>query len=240
MNASCVNMPGSLNCTCKAGFTGNGLVCADIDECLDSQPCPAPTLCHNTAGSFRCECPTVGYFTLGVKCKDIDECLASVHGCQSEEICVNTAGSYRCEPQWTWVSYPAASGNNQEPPICSPACHSNAICVGDGGVGDCKCLGGYRGVGSIECLDVDECGEGKHNCPENALCRNTEGSFHCECLPGFHFAEGNKDSCVEMESDCDGNHNCHANATCVDEDDGVFECRCKRHFTGNGTFCQGV
>jgi hypothetical protein len=32
--ATCVNTPGSFNCSCTtAGYTGNGFVCSDQDEC---------------------------------------------------------------------------------------------------------------------------------------------------------------------------------------------------------------
>lgn len=45
-----------LQCVCDAGFSGNGYVCQDIDECSND-----PTLCENGQclnypGSFRCEC----------------------------------------------------------------------------------------------------------------------------------------------------------------------------------------
>ena len=30
VNAECVNVPGSFNCTCKAGFTGNGTMCKGL------------------------------------------------------------------------------------------------------------------------------------------------------------------------------------------------------------------
>ncbi len=32
-NATCTNVPGSFGCTCKLGYTGNGVTCADVDEC---------------------------------------------------------------------------------------------------------------------------------------------------------------------------------------------------------------
>ena len=33
-NASCQNIPGSYNCKCNAGFSGDGNWCQDIDECV--------------------------------------------------------------------------------------------------------------------------------------------------------------------------------------------------------------
>lgn len=75
--------PLQFNCVCKDGYLGNGLECldrvacsadmncchqgyqwtpdfgcVDIDECSSSvgksNPCPHPTVCENTAGSFSC------------------------------------------------------------------------------------------------------------------------------------------------------------------------------------------
>lgn len=46
----------------------------DIDECV-SKPCMNHGLCHNTQGSYMCECPP-GFS--GMDCEeDIDDCLAS-------------------------------------------------------------------------------------------------------------------------------------------------------------------
>ena len=34
-------------------------------------------------------------------------------------------------------------------------------------------------------LDVDECGNGNHDCDMNANCMNTDGSFVCVCNSGW-------------------------------------------------------
>ncbi len=36
-----------------------------------------------------------------------------------------------------------------------------------------------------ECVDVDECEEGFHDCDMNATCSNTEGAYDCTCHEGY-------------------------------------------------------
>ncbi|CAH1978095.1 unnamed protein product [Acanthoscelides obtectus] len=40
-------------CACRRGFTGRRCE-RDIDECIEEKPCDQ--ICHNTHGSFRCQC----------------------------------------------------------------------------------------------------------------------------------------------------------------------------------------
>lgn len=47
-------------CDCKPGFNRIGAECIDADECKGN-PCPyANEVCHNTDGSFYCDCE-IGY-----------------------------------------------------------------------------------------------------------------------------------------------------------------------------------
>ncbi|KAK7901950.1 hypothetical protein WMY93_018719 [Mugilogobius chulae] len=57
-NAVC--RPGTGNeftCECAAGFKGDGRLCYDIDECVETPNiCGAHAICNNQPGTFRCEC----------------------------------------------------------------------------------------------------------------------------------------------------------------------------------------
>jgi hypothetical protein len=54
------NNPG-YDCACKPGYTGDGFVCTDLDECqmLGSEACAkdGKATCQNTRGSYACVCP---------------------------------------------------------------------------------------------------------------------------------------------------------------------------------------
>ncbi|CAH3181306.1 unnamed protein product [Porites lobata] len=58
-DAYCTNTKHSFTCTCKAGYTGDGVNnCADINECnTGKHSCDvSSSVCYNTIGSFGCAC----------------------------------------------------------------------------------------------------------------------------------------------------------------------------------------
>jgi hypothetical protein len=81
------------------GYSGNGFVCADVDECTDPTlppPCSPDATCTNTPGSYTCTC-NPGFTGDGVTCTDIDECAMGLDTCDPvHATCTNTPGSYTC------------------------------------------------------------------------------------------------------------------------------------------------
>lgn len=85
-SAICANTPGSFNCSCDEGYSGDGVTCvgewltlsthippiywpqSDIDECaIDDENCDSDASCDNTPGNFTCNC-NHGYFGDGITC----------------------------------------------------------------------------------------------------------------------------------------------------------------------------
>ena len=90
--AVCSDTVGSFECDCKDGYSGNGLKCVDINECITGDhSCDAHAVCNNTDGGFSCECDT-GYAGDGFSCQNIDECSLGLHNCDENAFCNDTDG----------------------------------------------------------------------------------------------------------------------------------------------------
>uniref|UniRef100_A0A668AJ61 Epidermal growth factor n=1 Tax=Myripristis murdjan TaxID=586833 RepID=A0A668AJ61_9TELE len=100
VNAECLLGGGSPTCRCLEGFTGDGQLCVDLDECLlGLSLCSSQSSeCVNTVGGYHCQC-NPGFTGEGHHCTDIDECKLGVHKCDKNADCQNTLGKYLCKCQ---------------------------------------------------------------------------------------------------------------------------------------------
>ncbi|KAM6923420.1 pro-epidermal growth factor [Xenentodon cancila] len=72
MNAQCLLNAGKPSCFCLDGFTGDGQICLDIDECKQgTHNCDKHAECQNTVGNYLCKCHT-GYYGNGSKCEELE------------------------------------------------------------------------------------------------------------------------------------------------------------------------
>ncbi|XP_013923011.1 PREDICTED: thrombospondin-4-like, partial [Thamnophis sirtalis] len=157
---------------CPEGFTGDGIICTDIDEC-QYKPCFPGVQCVNMAPGFRCEACPPGYIGqiiqgMGINfaknnkqaCLDIDECQRIANGgCVPNSKCINTMGSYHCgacKPGFTGDQVRGCkaerSCRNRVLNPCSIHAHCSEIRQGDI---LCVCGIGWAGDGFLCGKDVD-------------------------------------------------------------------------------------
>lgn len=170
-----MDSPGGAICgACPTGYTGNGTVCVDIDECLYSRPCDRMATCRNLSPGFTCTACPPGYTSNNVQgvgieeaqrqkqvCEDIDECRDGNNGgCVPNSRCINIPGSYRCGDCLPGYQGDQIRGCVQDGTVCPDGvthCADNAKCVrisGFSGYG-CQCNVGFAGDGKYCYRDTD-------------------------------------------------------------------------------------
>eukprot|EP00794_Sanderia_malayensis_P007044 gene7044-7835_t len=115
----CMNLPGSYECRCEAGYTRDHNACTDLDECeLDTNYCSQK--CINTEGSYRCDCNHGFKLAIdGKTCIDVDECSEPNPCNVTTSACYDEYGSYRCVCKNGYTPDPNQT-NKCVPSTCQP------------------------------------------------------------------------------------------------------------------------
>ncbi len=231
-NATCGNSVGSYTCTCNTGYTGSGVTCSDVNECLTANGgCAATATCTNTVGSNTCAC-NAGYTGDGKTCTDVNECLTANGGCSANGTCTNSVGSFSCACKTGFTGDGKTCTDINECLTANGGCAATATCTNTSGSFSCACNAGYTGDGKT-CSDINECLTNNGGCSANATCTNSAGSFSCACKTGY---TGDGKTCTDVNECLTNNGGCSVDADCTNTA-GSFTCACKKGLTGNGLTC---
>ncbi|XP_053194885.1 adhesion G protein-coupled receptor E2 [Scomber japonicus] len=184
------------------------------DECVEESGqigiCGKNATCHNTYGSYYCQCvdgyesttKTVNFTADKGECQDINECLQD-NICGPNAKCTNAFPNYSCSCNTGFISSTGVET--------------------------------FRQGDNVTCKDIDECLE-ENDCGQNAKCINTLGSYYCVCNNGFGLKSGKlnftgtqeqcEDICMIDKTIC-GNETCHRGAS-------SYYCECRAGFTNYG------
>ncbi|KAK8737436.1 hypothetical protein OTU49_004483, partial [Cherax quadricarinatus] len=195
----CVNFPGGFVCGhCPQGYTGNGFVCRDIDECLNGNNggCSPYSVCYNTLGGRRCGPCAAGYTGDGVTCVPapspcqrspchyLARCFDDPRISSTYVQCVcppgyqgSGFGNHGCVP----TSTPSGGGGGQVQPTtnwcANQPCLNGGSCTQTPYSYTCICQPGYTGRNCE--VDVDECSSSP--CQNGGTCTQGVNSFTCQC-----------------------------------------------------------
>ncbi|XP_077094600.1 complement component C1q receptor [Siphateles boraxobius] len=156
--SKCISTAAGFSCACADGsqLSEDNISCVDIDEC--HQGVCGEHGCHNTLGSFLCEC-NPGFRLFAGKCEDVDECTES----RCQQGCLNSQGSFSCYCHAGYVSLSDDRGICTDIDEClGKPCED--ICINTIGSFKCSCSENFiLAKNGISC--IQDSTEKPHNTP---------------------------------------------------------------------------
>ncbi|KAL1021500.1 hypothetical protein UPYG_G00014060 [Umbra pygmaea] len=205
----CINIPGSIRCTCFPGY----VLQQDAFSCLPETPDEENRLREDDR-------PDVESSSTASPSNP-----TPVHPCEGNGPCMQqcspVAGLPRCFcfPGYALKSDQQSCEDINECSTSPRPCQMHERCINTVGSFVCQlqitCPPGYQ-VNNDTCEDVDECAQGSHNCRPGFVCVNSQGSFRCNskprCSMGFTMdIHGNCidiDECGVVSQPCSPGFNC--------------------------------
>ncbi|XP_030632865.1 stabilin-1 [Chanos chanos] len=138
-------------------------------------------------------------------------------------------GTCVCQEGYTGFACQKCTNENSYGDHCSSRCSCvNGKCnSGPDGNGECYCQPPFSGP------KCDKVSSSCSNCTAYSYCKGDPRSAVCECLPGYkkvgHICTGVCSSNV-----------CDVNADCSYKGGGLFQCKCKEGYEGDGKHCTPV
>ncbi|XP_059143588.1 uncharacterized protein LOC131930938 [Physella acuta] len=216
-------------CVCDKEWKGDHCE-LDVDECDQSNPCPAGFVCKNRIGSYTCVCAEGYRLTNGI-CTDIDECkdiFVNTTCDKMLEVCVNTVGSYSCQCKKGFARNSLA--------VCQDIdeCLTNAdeceqVCENKPGSYNCLCRQGYTLADDrLSCLKVRDPCQGLHlNCSYGCAV-DVDNKPYCYCPRGYRLT--GPENCEDInECESDEYNHCSNKFGCVNTN-GSYTCSCPAGF----------